>query len=211
MDGNEIWQRFDQVSANIAVKALEIVANKASARIVFRETSEMVKGRRRCSSALIAVLGWFETIMLSGSIAGFVWLLIPFAAIGYAGVRWSGKQDVAEHEKTVYLKIDAQRRRLLVPDSIVYKPHTYRELNLNEIVDLTVWAEHNDGIKHSLRCTYGKDEETVVLLEDKSRSETECCARLLEFLFGKKVWKRDVERKIYPLKTDDLFSASPRL
>ena len=200
MNSNEILQRFAQLDGYALLKDIEAVVDPQSARIVFRQTSAAVRSGRGCIGTLVMILGLGEIVMISTSIPGFAWLLIPFATIGFWGVKWSQKHSVSDDEKTVDFEIDT--RTQTIPLLERYRSEKHTALQITEIRDFYVWPETGEGAAYSLRCTYGKNEEMIVLRGD-NEAVIEQYARLLGFLCSKSVLKKVSDGKISPLKIDD--------
>ena len=206
MNRDEMLQRFDSLSGSTANSYFEVVADKDDARIVFRETAHMVKGGRGCFSLFIIGTGLAEIMAISEYLPALKWLLMPFSIASSLGAYWYVQQkSVADDEKSIHFEIDVQTQTILLPVE-AYKPQHRTALNVDDVLAFYSWQEdESDGTRHSLRCTYGKDEEVVVLLEN-NRMDLDYCTRLLGFLCDKDVWKRNKNSKIYPLKTADLLS-----
>lgn len=205
MSDNAILQRFERCADDTINLYFEVVADRDSGRIIFRETAEMVKGGRGCFPLLVIGAGLIEIVAIAEYLPALKWLLIPFSLAGSWGTYWYlNQKSIADDEKGVHVEIDTRTRKILLPVE-TYKPLNHTELDIDDVLAFYAWQENDsDSTQHSLRCTYGKNEEVVVLLEN-NRMNIDRCACLLGFLCDKEVWKRDKSQQIYRLKTDDLI------
>lgn len=217
MNRDEMMQRFYKVPGKVAYETDELVFDHASARLIFRETEKNARDRRVSNSQWIVCIGLSEIILLALPIPEFLWLLIPFAAIGFWGIRWSIKQQVFETNKDVYFEIDAQRQKICLP--ISSQRQEYRELDISQIRNfyMDIDSDNDTALtKFYLCCTYGKYDEKVVLREislsfvrsstfSKNADQFSYYARLLGILCDRDVLQRNAYGKLCPVKKDKAF------
>ena len=193
MNGDEILQRFAQLDGYALLENTEAVVDQDSARIIFRQTSAAARSRRGCIGTAVVIVGLFEIVVISIALSLFMWLLLPFATVGFLGVVWFQKHQVTDDDKKVDLKIDTRSHTILFPQDIrdrdIRVKHS--ELNIDEIQDFYAWEQPgSEGSEHSLRCTYGKNEEMIVLRHDVEAIEPVCNFLSNGFYFSNGLYQR---------------------